>query len=78
VPFGLLTMEKIIRRLTGEQLEGRVLRYSDSYTESVLPLKATGMGTTAPASYEHWCGWLSAALYMAQEVAPALRSRHCE
>jgi MEMO1 family protein len=66
IPFGLLTAEKVIDRLTGKQLEGRVLRYSDSYTESVLPLKDTGMGTTAPASYKHWCGWLSAAYYMAR------------
>jgi MEMO1 family protein len=66
IPFGLLTAEKVIDRLTGKQLDGRVLRYSDSYTESVLPLKGTGMGTTAPASYKHWCGWLSAAYYMAR------------
>jgi AmmeMemoRadiSam system protein B len=64
IPFGLLTSEKIVHRLSGGQLEGRVLRYSDTYTESVLPLKGTGMGTTAPASYKHWCGWLSAAYYI--------------
>jgi hypothetical protein len=64
IPFGLLTAEKIVQRLSGECLKGRVLSYSDSYTESVLPLKGTGMGTTAPASYKHWCGWLSAAYYI--------------
>ncbi len=64
VPFGLLTSEKIMSRLGGKKLTGNVLRYSDSYTESVLPLKGTGMGTTAPASYKHWCGWLSAAFYL--------------
>jgi AmmeMemoRadiSam system protein B len=64
VPFGLLTSEKIVAKVNGRQLIGRVLRYSDSYTESVLPLKGTGMGTTAPASYKHWCGWLSAAFYL--------------
>ncbi len=64
VPFGLLTTEKIIAFSTGKQLDGRVLRYSDSYTEGVLPLRGTGMGTTAPASYKHWCGWLSAAYYL--------------
>ncbi len=64
VPFGLLTSEKIIKKLTGKHLGGKVLRYSDSYTESVLPIKGTGMGTTAPASYKHWCGWLSAAYYL--------------
>lgn len=65
VPFGLLTSEKVINKLTGRELDGKVLRYSDSYTESVLPIKGTGMGTTAPASYKHWCGWLSAAYYLA-------------
>ncbi len=64
IPFGLLTSEKIISKVTGEQLTGKLLRYSDSYTEGVLPLKGTGMGTTAPASYKHWCGWLSAAYYL--------------
>lgn len=64
VPFGLLTSEKIVERLTGRQLNGKLLRYSDSYTESVLPMRNTGMGTTAPASYKHWCGWLSAAYYI--------------
>jgi AmmeMemoRadiSam system protein B len=64
VPFGLLTSEKIIAKYSGKSLDGGILRYSDSYTEGVLPLKNTGMGTTAPASYKHWCGWLSAAYYL--------------
>ncbi len=64
IPFGLLTSENVIARISGKKLEGRVLRYSDSYTESVLPLRGTGMGTTAPASYKHWCGWFSAAFYL--------------
>lgn len=64
VPFGLLTTEKIIAKSVDKQLDGRVLRYSDSYTEGVIPLKGTGMGTTAPSSYKHWCGWLSAAYYL--------------
>ncbi len=64
VPFGLLTSEKIIAKVDGRMLEGKLLRYSDSYSESVLPLKDTEMGTTAPASYKHWCGWLSAAFYL--------------
>ncbi|HUI30743.1 MAG TPA: AmmeMemoRadiSam system protein B [Candidatus Acidoferrales bacterium] len=64
VPFGLITTKKVIERLTGKSLDGKVLRYSDSYSEGVLPLKNTGMGTTAPASYKHWCGWLSAAYYL--------------
>jgi AmmeMemoRadiSam system protein B len=64
VPFGLITTEKTIEKSNSKSLDGKVLRYSDSYTEGVLPLKNTGMGTTAPASYKHWCGWLSAAYYL--------------
>lgn len=64
VPFGLLTSGKIMKESTGKELSGKVLRYSDSYTESAIPLKGTGMGTTAPASYKHWCGWLSAEYYL--------------
>ncbi len=64
VPFGLLTAEKTVSKVPGKKLDGKVLRYSDSYSESVLPLRNTGMGTTAPASYKHWCGWLSAAFYL--------------
>ena len=64
IPFGLLTSMKIVSDLTGKRLNGTLLRYSDSYTEGVLPLKDTGMGTTAPASYKHWCGWLSAGYYI--------------
>ena len=30
-----------------------------TFTEGVIPLKGTGMGTTAPASLRHWCGWVS-------------------
>ncbi len=67
VPFGLITTEKVIEKSTGKILVGKLLRYSDSYTEGVLPLKNTGMGTTAPASYKHWCGWLSAAFYLNQK-----------
>lgn len=67
VPFGLITTEKVIEKSTGKSLDGKLLGYSDSYTEGVLPLKNTGMGTTAPASYEHWCGWLSAAYYLNQK-----------
>jgi len=64
VPFGLTTSEKTIEKAMGKSLDGKVLRYSDSYAEGVIPLKNTGMGTTAPASYKHWCGWLSAAYYL--------------
>jgi MEMO1 family protein len=60
IPFGLLAAFRTIQRLNGGKLTGRVLRYSDTYTEGVLPLKDTGMGTTAPSSLKHWVGFLSA------------------
>ena len=59
VPFGLLTAEKTISKTFGKKITGMVLRYSDSYSEGVIPLKQTGMGTTAPFSLKHWVGYLS-------------------
>jgi AmmeMemoRadiSam system protein B len=64
VPFGLLTAQKTLAKVSQKGLEGAVLRYSDSYTEGVLPVKDTAMGVTAPATLRHWCGWLSAAYYL--------------
>ncbi|MGC8596067.1 MAG: AmmeMemoRadiSam system protein B [Candidatus Kryptoniota bacterium] len=64
IPFGLLTVEKVVRDLNSDSLEGKLIAYSDSYTEGVIPLKNTGMGTTAPFSLKHWVGWLSAAYYI--------------
>ncbi len=60
IPFGLLTAEKTVQKVLGENLSGAVLRYSDSYSGGILPLKNTGMGTTAPSSLKHWVGYLSA------------------
>lgn len=60
IPFGLLTTEKIVRHVLGKRLSGAILYYSDSFTEGVLPLRNTGMGTTAPFSLKHWVGHLSA------------------
>lgn len=59
IPFGLLTTERIIRKILGKELIGSLLRYSDSYTEGVLPLMQTGMGTTAPFSLKHWVGYVT-------------------
>ncbi len=64
VPLGLLTARKTLAKVSPQRLDGAVLRYSDSYSEGVLPVKNTAMGTTAPATYRHWCGWLSAAYYL--------------
>lgn len=69
IPFGLLVLDKTAREVLNRGVTGTVLRYSDSYTEGVLPLKQTGMGTTAAASYKHWCGFVSVG-YSAAPTAP--------
>ncbi|MFZ2053698.1 MAG: AmmeMemoRadiSam system protein B [Candidatus Aminicenantales bacterium] len=64
VPFGLLAVEKIIARTAGKKIGGRLFRYSDTYSEGVLPLKKTGMGTTAPFSLRHWDSFCSVGFYV--------------
>ena len=64
VPFGLLATDKIIENVTGKRLDGKMFAYSDSWTEGVIPIKHTNLGTTAPFSLKHWCGWLSAGFYL--------------
>jgi AmmeMemoRadiSam system protein B len=63
VPFGLLAVEKIMRLVENKRLLGRLFRYSDTYSEGVLPLKKTGMGTTAPFSLRHWVSFFSIGYY---------------
>ncbi len=60
IPFGLLTVRKTMDLLGTGSITGITLRYSDSFTEGAIPLKGTGMGTTAPFSLKHWVGWFSA------------------
>lgn len=64
IPFGLLASEKTIRAVTGKGLSGRLFRFSDTYSEGVLPLKKTGMGTTAPFSLRHWVSFCSIGYYL--------------
>ena len=64
VPFGLLTTSKIIKEVSNKILTGELFKYSDTYTEGVIPIKHTNLGTTAPFSLKHWCGWLSAGFYL--------------
>lgn len=63
VPFGLLTTVKTLEKLN-LQVSGKVLRYSDTWTEGVMPIKRTNLGITAPFSLKHWCGHLSAGIYL--------------
>jgi MEMO1 family protein len=59
IPFGLLVLQKTAEKVLRRSVAGTVLRYSDTYTEGVIPLKQTGMGTTAPFSLKHWVGFVS-------------------
>jgi AmmeMemoRadiSam system protein B len=63
VPFGLLAVEKIIARTARKTISGMLFRYSDTYSEGVLPLGKTGMGTTAPFSLRHWVSFCSIGYY---------------
>ena len=63
VVFGLFTVSKVVNE-NGKKLSGKVLRYSDTWTGGVLPVKGTSMGITAPYSLKHWVGFLSAGFYM--------------
>lgn len=64
ISLGLLTVEKVVKGISGKELSSRVLKYSDSWTEGVLPVKRQQMGLTAPFSLKHWVGYLSAAFYL--------------
>ncbi len=64
IPFGLLTIEKTMDLITNEKITGRLFRFSDTYSEGVLPLKKTGMGTTAPFSLRHWVSFFSIGYYI--------------
>jgi AmmeMemoRadiSam system protein B len=64
VPFGLLTVEKIMALTLNKKINGMLFRFSDTYSEGVLPLKKTGMGTTAPFSLRHWVSFFSIGYYI--------------
>ncbi len=63
IPFGLLAAEKIVDRTVKKKMSGALFRFSDTYSEGVLPLKKTGMGTTAPFSLRHWVSFFSIGYY---------------
>jgi AmmeMemoRadiSam system protein B len=65
IPFGMLTVIRVVKRLGGgKELAGKVIRYSDTYTQGVIPLKKPGFGITAPFSLKHWVGFFSAGYYL--------------
>ena len=55
---------KIIKMVSGKNLDGKLFDYSDSWTEGVIPIKHTHMGLTAPFSLKHWVGYASAGFYL--------------
>jgi MEMO1 family protein len=64
IPFGLLVIGKTMQKTVGRGLKGKVFRYSDTYSEGVIPLKKAGFGITAPFSLKHWVGFFSAGFYL--------------
>jgi AmmeMemoRadiSam system protein B len=64
IPFGLLTTEKVMDLTMNKKIRGTLFHFSDTYSEGVLPLKKTGMGTTAPFSLRHWVSFFSIGYYI--------------
>jgi AmmeMemoRadiSam system protein B len=64
IPFGLMTTSMVINQLTGKEIYGKLLKYSDTWTEKVLSVKNTSLGITAPFSLSHWVGFLSVGFYI--------------
>ncbi len=59
VTLGLLTVAGVVAQNHLGELQGTLVRYSDTVTEKVLPMPNTSMGLTAVFSYRHWCGWFT-------------------
>jgi AmmeMemoRadiSam system protein B len=64
IVFGLLTISKVVKEVDDLDIYGKLFKYSDTFTEKVLPVKNTSMGLTAVFSYEHWCGWFTDGFYL--------------
>ncbi len=64
IPFGLLTAIDIVQQIDHKQIRGELFKYSDTWTEKVLPVKNMHLGLTAPFSLKHWVGFLSAGFYL--------------
>jgi len=62
--FGLQTILKVAKGLNDKKIYGTLFRYSDTFSEKVLPVKNTGMGLTAVFSYKHWCAWFTEGFYL--------------
>lgn len=62
--FGLTTVENIVDKLQLGNLHGALIKYSDTYTEKLLPFNGSSMGTTAPYSLDHWVGFFTLGFYI--------------
>lgn len=62
--FGLQTIFKVANGLNDKKIYGTLFKYSDTFTEKVLPVKNTSMGLTAVFSYKHWCAWFTEGFYL--------------
>ncbi|TSA28882.1 MAG: AmmeMemoRadiSam system protein B [Ignavibacteriales bacterium] len=64
IVFGLQTILKVANGLGNHKVYGTLFKYSDTFTEKVLPVKNTSMGLTAVFSYKHWCAWFTEGFYL--------------
>lgn len=63
IPFGMLTIIKVVRGIKQSSLNGKLLEFSDTYSGGVIPLKKLGCGITAPFSLKHWVSFFSIVYY---------------
>lgn len=63
IPFGMLTIMKVVRGIRQSNLNGKLLKFSDTYSEGVIPVKKVGCGITAPFSLKHWVSFFSVVYY---------------
>jgi len=54
----------VVREIDHKKIDGTLFKYSDTWTEKVIPIKKTHLGLTAPFSLKHWVGFLSAGFYL--------------
>ena len=64
IVFGLTAVSQITNKLGLGDVNGKVFKYSDTFTGGVLPVKGTTLGTTSTFSLKHWVGFLSAGFYL--------------
>jgi len=66
IVFGLMAIDFVMNAYNAKGIRGTLFKYSDTFTEKVLPIKTTSMGVTAVFSLKHWCGFFTMGLYPGQ------------